>query len=163
MRGFQESREGLELSRRVKVQQGLSSLFLPYYNWLGAFLDEKWQPYMGYRSIEEQDAIYAQGRTIPGAIVTHAKGPESAHCYGCAADWTIFHGEDPQWLSNDNPLWQEFDIAVEKAGLRSGALYADPGHIELKLSVSYHEDIARVYMEKGMDAAMARIAETMIK
>ena len=163
MRGFQESREGLELSRRTKFRQGLSSLFLPYYNWLGAFLDEKWQPYMGYRSIEEQDALYAQGRETPGDIVTHAKGAQSAHCYGCAVDWTLFVNESPVWMLDSNPRWKEFDALVDKAGLRSGFLYADPGHVELKLSVSYHQDIAMVYMGKGIDAAMARIAETMIK
>lgn len=32
-----------------------------------------------YRSSEEQDALYAQGRTTPGMIVTWAKGGQSPH------------------------------------------------------------------------------------
>lgn len=33
----------------------------------------------GHRSNEEQDALYAQGRTAPGKIVTNAKAGESEH------------------------------------------------------------------------------------
>lgn len=32
-----------------------------------------------YRSSAEQDALYAQGRTKPGAKVTHARGGQSRH------------------------------------------------------------------------------------
>jgi len=32
-----------------------------------------------YRSADEQDKTYAQGRTAPGRIVTHARGGESPH------------------------------------------------------------------------------------
>lgn len=39
-----------------------------------------------YRSFEEQDELYAQGRTKPGNIVTNAKGGESLHNYGVAFD-----------------------------------------------------------------------------
>lgn len=40
----------------------------------------------GYRSIEEQNALYAQGRTAPGKRVTNAKGGQSAHNFGMAID-----------------------------------------------------------------------------
>ena len=33
----------------------------------------------GYRSNEEQDALFAQGRTAPGRIVTYKRGGESVH------------------------------------------------------------------------------------
>ncbi len=33
----------------------------------------------GHRSHEEQDALYAQGRTAPGKIVTNAKAGQSKH------------------------------------------------------------------------------------
>lgn len=33
----------------------------------------------GYRSAAEQDALYEQGRTKPGAIVTYKRGGESKH------------------------------------------------------------------------------------
>lgn len=48
----------------------------------------------GLRTIAEQDAIYAQGRTKPGAIVTHAKGGSSFHNYGLAFDFAIMYDKD---------------------------------------------------------------------
>lgn len=38
------------------------------------------------RTNKEQDDLYAQGRTKPGARVTNAKGGESYHNYGMAVD-----------------------------------------------------------------------------
>ncbi len=40
----------------------------------------------GIRSAKEQEALYAQGRTTPGEIVTHAHASQSAHCHGGALD-----------------------------------------------------------------------------
>ena len=42
-----------------------------------------------FRSVAEQDALYAQGRTQPGSIVTNAKGSSysSQHQWGIAADF----------------------------------------------------------------------------
>ncbi|UOE78343.1 M15 family metallopeptidase [Parageobacillus thermoglucosidasius] len=40
----------------------------------------------GLRTIEEQDRLYAQGRTKPGNIVTNARGGYSYHNFGLAFD-----------------------------------------------------------------------------
>lgn len=40
----------------------------------------------GYRSPLRQNKLYAQGRTEPGKIITHAKAGQSWHQYGLAAD-----------------------------------------------------------------------------
>jgi peptidoglycan L-alanyl-D-glutamate endopeptidase CwlK len=40
----------------------------------------------GYRSPEEQDRLYAQGRTTAGKIVTNAKAGQSFHQYKVAID-----------------------------------------------------------------------------
>ena len=48
----------------------------------------------GLRTIEEQDALYAQGRTKPGKIVTNAKGGSSFHNYGVAIDFAIMYDKD---------------------------------------------------------------------
>ena len=40
----------------------------------------------GLRTFEEQEALYALGRTKPGKKVTNAKGGESIHNYGFAVD-----------------------------------------------------------------------------
>ena len=41
----------------------------------------------GWRSKAEQDAIYAQGRTKPGTIVTQVQYPNSMHNWGVAVDF----------------------------------------------------------------------------
>ena len=41
----------------------------------------------GYRSKAEQDALYAQGRSTAGSIVTNARGGYSQHNWGIAADF----------------------------------------------------------------------------
>jgi len=41
------------------------------------------------RTFAEQDALYAKGRTVPGSIVTKAKGGDSYHNYGLAFDVAI--------------------------------------------------------------------------
>ena len=40
----------------------------------------------GFRSIEEQNKLYAQGRTKPGKVVTNARGGDSLHNFGVAFD-----------------------------------------------------------------------------
>ena len=50
------------------------------------------------RTIAEQDALYAQGRTKPGKIVTWAKGGQSYHSYGLAIDiCLIIDGKEASW------------------------------------------------------------------
>lgn len=46
------------------------------------------------RTIEEQNQIFAQGRTKSGRIVTNAKGGQSIHNYGLAFDIVILHDKD---------------------------------------------------------------------
>lgn len=40
-----------------------------------------------FRTQAEQDAIYAQGRTKPGGIISNAPYPKSPHCWGVAFDF----------------------------------------------------------------------------
>jgi peptidoglycan L-alanyl-D-glutamate endopeptidase CwlK len=46
------------------------------------------------RTFAEQDALFAQGRTKPGAIVTKAKGGQSYHNYGLAIDIVLLVDKD---------------------------------------------------------------------
>jgi peptidoglycan L-alanyl-D-glutamate endopeptidase CwlK len=47
-----------------------------------------------FRTHEEQEALYAQGRTKPGKRVTNAKGGQSIHNYGLAFDIVILYDKD---------------------------------------------------------------------
>lgn len=55
----------------------------------------------GNRTWAEQDALYAQGRTQPGEIVTRAKGGQSNHNFGIAADFGVFMGKS--YLDESKP------------------------------------------------------------
>lgn len=46
------------------------------------------------RTFAEQDALYAQGRSKPGAIVTKARGGQSYHNYGLAIDIVLILDKD---------------------------------------------------------------------
>lgn len=46
----------------------------------------------GLRTFEEQDELYAQGRTKPGTRVTNARGGFSNHNFGIAFDVGVFEG-----------------------------------------------------------------------
>ena len=46
------------------------------------------------RTLEEQNELFAQGRTKPGLIVTNAKGGSSYHNYGLAFDFAIMYDKD---------------------------------------------------------------------
>jgi peptidoglycan L-alanyl-D-glutamate endopeptidase CwlK len=52
----------------------------------------------GLRTIEEQNLMYAQGRTLPGNKITNAKGGQSVHNYGFAVDiCLIIDGKEASW------------------------------------------------------------------
>ena len=52
----------------------------------------------GYRTFAEQAAIYAQGRTKPGKIVSNASPGSSYHNYGLAIDFALLvDGKEISW------------------------------------------------------------------
>lgn len=53
--------------------------------------------YCTYRDFEEQDRLYAQGRTTKGRKVTNAKGGQSEHNYRLAWDCVPMNGGKPAW------------------------------------------------------------------
>ncbi len=58
-----------------------------------------------WRSGEEQDQLYAQGRTKPGKKVTNAKAGQSFHQWRVALDIVPMIGGKPEW-SGTHPHWQ---------------------------------------------------------
>jgi len=79
--------------------------------------------YQGYRSMEEQNALYAQGRTKPGAKVTNARGGDSFHNYGVAVDIVFVVNGRPSW-SNNHP-WTKLGQVGEKHGFEWGGRWTD--------------------------------------
>ena len=92
-----------------------------------------------YRSAAEQDALYAQGRTTPGPIVTKAKSGQSAHeCTmpdgtpgARAFDFAIECGENTlDWDEHDDE-WMTVLAIGNAMGLVSGGSWGDWDHFEL--------------------------------
>lgn len=75
------------------------------------------------RSSAEQNALYAQGRTIPGPIVTRAQAGQSAHNYGLAIDVVPMVNGKPDWNGGD-PVWQQVGALGQAQGLE---WYGAPG------------------------------------
>lgn len=85
----------------------------------------------GYRSIEEQNRLYAQGRTSPGRIVTNARGGSSWHNYGLAADYAFVVGGQITW----NGPWHVFGRIARECGLEWGGdwkKFPDRPHVQFR-------------------------------
>lgn len=74
----------------------------------------------GYRSIEEQDRLYAQGRTEPGKIVTKAKGGQSWHNFGLAFDIGVLDSVGKIDWNDDHPGWRQAAVIGKSLGLEWG-------------------------------------------
>ena len=71
--------------------------------------------YCTYRSPEEQNGLYAQGRSEPGKIVTNARGGESWHNHRCAFDFVPMVAGKPAW--GDTNLYRKAGVIAESVGL----------------------------------------------
>lgn len=69
-----------------------------------------------YRDYESQNALYAQGRTTPGKVVTRAKGGESYHNFRCAFDIVPIVNGKPSW-DNADPIWDKLGNIGSLVGL----------------------------------------------
>lgn len=73
----------------------------------------------GLRTYAEQDALYAQGRTLPGQRVTNAKGGQSNHNFGLAVDVCPFINGQPDWHA-PHAIWEAIGAAGKAEGLEWG-------------------------------------------
>lgn len=102
-----------------------------------------------FRSIEEQDALYNQGRSIAGNIVTNAKGGESYHNYGLAIDFALRTSEgDMVWdmerddNGNGKADWLEVVDLAKELGFTWGgdwANFPDYPHFQMDFGLSIND------------------------
>ena len=96
----------------------------------------------GYRSIQEQNEIYSQGRTKKGSIVTNAKGGQSMHNYGLAIDFCLVtpDGKNAIWDTytdfdkDGKPDWAEVVEEAMKLGFEWGGDwkgFKDSPHLQM--------------------------------
>jgi peptidoglycan L-alanyl-D-glutamate endopeptidase CwlK len=106
------------------------------------------------RTFAEQDGLFAQGRTKPGAIVTKAKGGQSYHNYGLAIDIVLLVDKDKNgtfesasWdLKTDfdgdgKSDWQEIVAIFKRYGYEWGGdwKFVDAPHFQKTLGKSIAE------------------------
>ncbi|WP_408893376.1 M15 family metallopeptidase [Paenibacillus taichungensis] len=102
-----------------------------------------------FRSIDEQDALYNQGRSIAGNIVTNARGGESYHNYGLAIDFALRTPEgDVVWdmerddNGNGKADWLEVVDLAKELGFTWGgdwANFPDYPHLQMDFGLSIND------------------------
>lgn len=94
----------------------------------------------GFRSFDEQQALYNQGRTTSGKIVTNAKPGQSFHNYGLAIDFALLiDNKTISWdmkadFDNDTVAdWMEVVKVFTRGGFEWGGLwkFKDYPHFQL--------------------------------
>jgi peptidoglycan LD-endopeptidase CwlK len=86
----------------------------------------------GTRTYEEQNALYEQGRTKPGRVVTNARGGYSNHNFGIAFDIGVFEGG--RYLG-ESPAYKAVGAIGMKLGLEWGGNWKsiqDEPHFQLR-------------------------------
>ena len=112
----------------------------------------------GLRTWAEQDALYAQGRTVPGKIVTNAKGGESWHCLGCAVDCAPMNLDGTVDWNAGHQQWKRMEEVGVSLGLVSGANWVrlvDAPHFQLTGAFPMgapSEEAQQIYQNEGAEA-----------
>jgi len=100
-------------------------------------------PQSGKRTYPEQDALYAQGRTTPGSVVTHAVGGKSNHNFGVAYDITIFKNGQPVYdgdgYNRAAQIAKGFGLNWGGSWTGKGAALGDTDHFEYPTGLSLQE------------------------
>lgn len=102
------------------------------------------------RTFQEQDELYAKGRTAPGAIVTNAKGGFSMHNFGVALDIVLVKDATALWdvkadLDGDGKAdWMEIVAIFKQYGWEWGGdwKFYDAPHFQKSFGKSVRELLA---------------------
>lgn len=91
----------------------------------------------GLRTMASQAAIYAQGRTTPGEVVTNAQPGYSWHNYGTAVDLIPGLRGTTTWEPNWDWKHPDFQTMIRCGiglGLVSGSTWHEPDHPHFQLA-----------------------------
>lgn len=109
----------------------------------------------GTRTIAEQNALYAKGRTAPGSVVTKVRGGYSRHNFGIAADGAVF--KDGKYLDSSDPslatkIHKIAGRIAKKYNLKWGGdwRWKDYPHFEYNVGLSMSQLRAKVKAGKAI-------------
>lgn len=99
----------------------------------------------GLRTFAESDALYEQGRTKPGPIVTKAAAGQSYHNYGLAFDFAmITDGNDDETVG---PNWMKVVGIMKAHGMSWGGEFPegfhDNPHFENRFGYNWRDFLAK--------------------
>ena len=95
----------------------------------------------GLRTFAEQQRLFNQGRTTPGAIVTKAKPGQSYHNFGLAFDFVVVRNGQAVWDQNDKH-WRGFVEICKHHGFEWGGdwkSFKDAPHFQVAGAPSLSE------------------------
>lgn len=88
----------------------------------------------GFRSFADQNALYAQGRTKSGNVVTNARGGYSNHNFGLAIDYFLVSDDGSKALWTVNDKWRRVAAIGKELGFAWGGdwkSFPDYPHLEM--------------------------------
>ena len=109
----------------------------------------------GLRTYPQQDALYQQGRTQPGNIVTNAKAGYSMHNFGLAVDVVPYISGVIDWSGKDEK-WAEILAKAPSCGLAEGAQwrsFPDEPHLyPIECPANPDDNVRYLFTEGGLQA-----------
>lgn len=113
----------------------------------------------GLRTWEEQDALFAQGRTKPGKIVTKAKGGSSYHNFGLSVDFAPISSVGKIEWNIEHPDWNKVIKLAIKLGLESGSMwktFKDVPHLQMTGGLTV-ASLRTLYKKGGLKACWVEV------
>ncbi|BCU76001.1 M15 family metallopeptidase [Luteolibacter sp. LG18] len=144
----------------AKLDPKIVPNFRDFYRQANARLADRGLSYVavqGTRTMAEQQALYNQGRTTPGQIVTKAKPGSSWHNFAVAVDFGVFRGGS--YLDEHEPgladkIHREIATALaDECGLAWGGDWTSikdfPHYQPASLPASPNDHYRELFQEKG--------------
>jgi peptidoglycan LD-endopeptidase CwlK len=140
-----ETWDSITNARIAKLHLNVQKPAIKFINQVASELKIKLRVTQGLRTFEEQDALYAQGRTATGTIVTNAKGGQSYHNYGLAIDVVE--------IKDGKAIWDTSWPRISEIGISHGfewggnfKSFPDKPHFQMTLGYSITE-LLKLYNE----------------
>ena len=139
----------------MKRYQGINLLYFPFRQKIMAGLEDAWSDgipvriFETFRTRQRQSAIYAQGRTTEGPIITRAMPGHSYHNYGIAVDLVMY--VDGKWDWSDTALYRKLGPYFQRYGVRwLGDTTGDLVHYQMITPYGVR-DLQEIYDEGGLE------------
>lgn len=110
------------------------------------------------RTFEEQNALYAKGRTKGGPKVTNAIGGQSMHNYGLAVDFALKERVNGSHWPEKHPVWATIGEEAKKLGLEWGGEWktlVDKPHVQVRVPLA---DVREWHQKGDQSGVWANVA-----